>query len=66
MPKRDDKLERDAGLFIQRYGRKKRKGANANDRDYDRRLEKKLKRMDPAELSRLLNADDAEDDDTGQ
>lgn len=66
MSKRGKKLERDVGAFMPQYGRKKRTGANSNDRQYDRRVEKKIKRMDPEELARVLHGDaDDEDSETG-
>jgi hypothetical protein len=48
------------GLFIQQYGRKKNAGQDPNDRAYDRKLEKKIRKMDPMELDALLR-DDQED-----
>lgn len=67
MSKRRKKLEQEVGAFIPQYGRKKRTGANANDRSYDRHVEKKIKRMDPEELSRVIHggADDEDSDASG-
>ena len=54
--KRDRLLEAELSLFVRQYGRKRSKGGgDPNDRRYDRRLERKIKRMDPWELSELLN-----------
>ena len=55
MNKRKEKLERDLGKFIQQYKRKHYPGHNANDRKYDRDIEKKIKSMDPSELDELMN-----------
>lgn len=47
--------------FVQQYARKA--GATEpNDRQYDRKLEKKIKRLSPVELSNLLS-DDLEEPD---
>jgi len=38
---------------------------NANDRHYDRKIEKMIKQMDPVELDRILR-DEADDSDEQQ
>ena len=47
--------------FVQQYARKrgnhKGGGHDPNDRGYDRKIEEKMKRMDPEELDALLNGD---------
>jgi hypothetical protein len=44
------------------YGRKKRPGGlDPNDRQYDRKLQATVKRMDPAELDEMLHGDVGED-----
>ena len=50
---------------MQQYERRKRPGrAEPNDRKYDRKLEKAVKRMDPEELDALLRGEvDADDAD---
>lgn len=48
------------GRFVQQYGRKAHKGWDPNDRVYDRKLEEKIKRLSPEDLSDLLSGDDAE------
>ena len=50
-------------LFVQAYGRKAQKGTEPNDRSYERKVEKAMKRMRPDELDRLLREDEEE---TGQ
>jgi len=44
-------------LFVQQYARKAQKGMEPNDRHYERKLEKTVKRMKPDELDRLLRDD---------
>ncbi len=46
------------GTFLQQYQRKAQRGVEPNDRQYDRDLEGKLKRMKPEDLSRLMSEDD--------
>lgn len=55
--KKIKKLQRELGNFVQQYGRKKRPGWDPNDRNYDRKIEEKLKKMDPEELDELLHGD---------
>lgn len=45
-------------VFIKRYARKKQPGHDPNDRQYDRRVEAKVKRMKPETLDRLLRNGD--------
>ena len=46
--------------FYKAYTRKsQRNGADPNDRHYDRVLEERIKKMKPAELSKLMNDDDS-------
>jgi len=57
-PRRQRRLEPQLALFKRRYARKrptKRSGGDPNDRRYSRRLEAKIRRMDPLELDELLN-----------
>ena len=69
MPKKklnaDEKRERQAGdlsLFIQKYGRKAQKGWEPNDRNYSRKVEKKIKKhLKPTKLDALLRDDDPAD-----
>ena len=53
--KRRRKLEGNVGTFLKQYKRKAQSGVEPNDRHYDRRLEEKIKHMDPEELDELLN-----------
>jgi hypothetical protein len=48
------------GRFVQQYGRKATKGWDPNDRSYDRKLEEKIKRLSPEDLSDLLSGEDVE------
>ncbi|MEX3975398.1 hypothetical protein [Paraburkholderia caribensis] len=45
--------------FVQQYARKAQ-ASEPNDRLYDRKLEKKMKRLSPSELSDLLSQDEQE------
>ncbi len=40
------------------YGRKAQKATEPNDRRYDRKVEKAIKRMKPEDLDRLLRDED--------
>ena len=61
---RKTKLAGKLAVFAREYKRPARKGYDPNDRGYDRKLEEKIKRMKPDELSDLLSGDpDAEDED---
>src|SRR5437764_1215010 len=52
------KLAEDIAVFVRQYGRKKRaSGYDPNDRHYDRKVEKMVKRMDPVEPDTLLQGD---------
>ncbi len=46
------------GRFVQEYARKAHKGWDLNDRNYDRKIEDKMKRLSPEDLSELLYGDD--------
>jgi hypothetical protein len=48
-------LKSNIGQFVKEYGRKAQRGVEPNDRQYDRKVEKLIKRMDPRELTELLN-----------
>ncbi|NJS39876.1 MAG: hypothetical protein HC783_13660 [Rhodobacteraceae bacterium] len=50
----------EVAVFARQYARRKQRGMDPNDRGYDRELEEQLKKMDPAELDRLLREDDDE------
>ncbi len=53
MNRRKRYLESQIGTFIRKYSRKKIPGL-ANDRQYDRKFEEQVKRMNPWELNELL------------
>ena len=44
--------------FVQQYARRGRSNADPNDRTYDRKVEKLVKRMKPEDLDRLLRGDE--------
>jgi hypothetical protein len=54
--RKKERLRADLGLFMRQYKRKACKnGPDPNDRQYDRKLEQRIKRMKPEELDDLLN-----------
>ena len=53
------KIKDEYYAFAKRYARKKSKnGGDPNDRNYDRKLEEKLKRIKPEELVEILSDDE--------
>jgi hypothetical protein len=59
LPKRTKlQLAAELGRFVQQYARKAHKGVEPNDRRYDRKLEGKMKRLSPEDLSELLSGED--------
>jgi hypothetical protein len=61
LPKRTkSQLAAELGRFVQQYARKAHKNWDPNDRSYDRKLEEKMKRLTPEDLSELLSGDDIE------
>ena len=61
MSRRKKRLMAQIGPFVDEYGRRKRPGkSEPNDRQYDREIEKLVKRMDPRELDSLLRDGDDE------
>jgi hypothetical protein len=46
---------------MRQYARKKQPGQEPNDRGYDRKLEREIRRMDPAELDELLRGEAPEE-----
>jgi hypothetical protein len=61
LPKRiKPKLAAELGRFVQQYARKAHKHWDPNDRNYDRKLEEKMKRLSPEDLSDLLSGEDIE------
>ncbi|ATQ44901.1 hypothetical protein CSW64_06455 [Caulobacter mirabilis] len=45
--------------FIRKYGRRKQKRGEPNDRVYDRDMEASLKRLSPQDLDALMHDDEA-------
>ncbi len=64
MSKKKRAIENEIGDFLRKYGRKKYPGKDPNDRAYDRKLENKIKQMDPEELDRLMH--DGEDEEPAE
>ena len=53
------KIKAEYEAFAKQYRRKKPKnGRDPNDRNYDRKLEEKIKRMNPEKLLEILNEDE--------
>lgn len=59
------RLAGELSRFVQQYARKAQT-SEPNDRLYDRKLEKKMKRLSPSELSDLLSEDEQEPDEPGR
>jgi hypothetical protein len=55
-PEKKRRLANDAARYLRQVGRKATP-AHPNDRDHDRRLEQKLKRMPPEEVDALFRDD---------
>ena len=59
MGTRHEWLKKNLPAFLREYGRtSRRQGADPNDRHYDRKLEREIKRMDPRDLDTMLREDD--------
>jgi hypothetical protein len=58
--KRKKAIEKEFGTFLRQYARRAQKGADPNDRTYDRNIEEHLRRLKPEELDRLIHGDDDE------
>ncbi|AUT64270.1 hypothetical protein C2L65_31680 [Paraburkholderia terrae] len=59
------RLAGELARFLQQYARKAH-ASEPNDRQYDRKLERKMKRLSPSELSDLLSQDEREPDEPGR
>ncbi|CAE6765380.1 hypothetical protein R69776_04350 [Paraburkholderia nemoris] len=55
------RLAGELNRFVQQYARKTL-ASEPNDRQYDRKLEKKMKQLSPSELSELLSEDEQASD----
>ena len=62
MKKRVEQLEGELFAFIKNYSRKAQRRTEPNDRRYDRKIEKWLKTAKPDELSKLLNQEEKNED----
>ncbi|OYO30313.1 hypothetical protein CD932_03575 [Janthinobacterium sp. PC23-8] len=61
LPKRTKSpLAAEMGRFVQQYARKAHKNWDPDDRSHDRKLEAKMKRLSPEDMSDLLSGDDIE------
>jgi hypothetical protein len=60
MSRRKQKMAAQIGEFMRQYQRKSQGGmTEPNDRQYSRKLERKLKRMKPEDLDELLHGEEA-------
>jgi hypothetical protein len=50
-----ERIKREFGSFIRQYKRKSHKSFDPNDRGYDRKVEDKIKRMNPEDLYKIMN-----------
>lgn len=62
MSKRGKKLANELGAFLKQYARKAYKTMDPNDRNYDRVIERLVKRMRPEELDQLMREGLNDDD----
>lgn len=53
-----NKRKLDLSLFIKQYKRKAGKGIDPNDRQYDRKVQKRIKKMKAEEVDKLLRDED--------
>ncbi|CAB3759075.1 hypothetical protein BPA30113_02294 [Burkholderia paludis] len=60
-----NRLAGELNRFVLQYARKTQ-ASEPNDRRYDRKLERKMKRLSPSELSDLLSQGDQESDEPGR
>ena len=58
MSKRRDNIRRNVGAFLKQYRRKAHAGHDPNDRQYSREMEKRIKSMNPEELSEVMAGED--------
>ncbi|HEX8613734.1 MAG TPA: hypothetical protein VF800_20850 [Telluria sp.] len=56
--RKKSQLAGELSRFVQQYARKAPKGSEPNDRRYDRKLEDKMKRLSPLDLSELLSGEE--------
>ncbi|WP_226700440.1 hypothetical protein [Qipengyuania gaetbuli] len=52
------RLANATATYLRQIGRKAQKGAEPNDRAYDRKLDDKLKRMRPEDVDALFRGED--------
>lgn len=48
-------VAREIGTFLRKYGRKAQRGQEPNDRDYDRAIERYIRKLKPEDLDVLIN-----------
>jgi hypothetical protein len=57
MNKKRKKLQSEIGSFLRQYERKSYPNRDPNDRQYDRKVESQIKKLDATELSEFINGD---------
>ncbi|WP_255593950.1 hypothetical protein [Acidovorax sp. sic0104] len=62
----DEKLSGELARFMRLYARKSQRGVEPNDRRYDHKLEKLMKRLNPGQLSQLLHDEETTEVNTPQ
>ena len=53
--------EAELARFVRQYARKAQRGEGANDRNYDRDVQYRIKRLKPSELDELLRENSVDD-----
>jgi hypothetical protein len=53
--RRKQRLEGEVGVFLKKYNKKRQRGWDPNDRQYNRSVEALVQRMTPEDLDELMN-----------
>lgn len=53
--RRRQRLEGEVGVFLKKYNKKRQRGWDPNDRQYNRSVEALVQRMTPEDLDDLMN-----------
>ena len=59
-PQKRARRAAEVARFVRQYARKAQRGQEPNDRDYDHKMEHRLKRLKPEVLDELLRDNDAD------
>jgi len=49
-----NKKSPDVGLFVKKYARKAARGIDPNDRSYDRKVQKRIRKMKAEDVDKLM------------